>query len=180
MPSVRMPLQVPYDGWTVDDLPDDDDRRYELVDGALLVTPPPALRHQEAAGALLGLLLPVLPPSWRAVTEPGLHVDRRNYRQPDLVVYDRAASARGRIEPQDVHLAVEIMSPSSVSTDRVAKPAQYADAGIPHFWRLELDPLVLVVHRLVGDSYEVSGRYEDEVRLDEPVPVAFRLATLLD
>jgi Uma2 family endonuclease len=175
-----MPLQVPLDGWTVDDLPDDDRARYELVDGALVVTPPPALKHQEAAVALLGVLLPVLPRGRRAVLEPGLHFDRRNYREPDLVVYDRAASARGRIEPQDVLLAVEIMSPSSVSSDRVSKPVQYAAAGIPHFWRLELDPLLLVVHRLAGTSYDVVAQLDDVVELDEPVPVAFRLAELLD
>jgi hypothetical protein len=74
---------------------------------------------------------------------------------------------------------VEVMSPSSVSNDRVTKPVQYAAANIPHFWRLEVDPLVLVVHRLAGSAYEVVGHYDDEVELDEPVPVAFRLAELL-
>jgi len=173
-----MPLQMPVDGWTVDDLPDDE-LRYELVDGGLLVTPPPLPRHQEVAGALVQLLQPVLPGTWRAVMSQGLSLDRRNYRVPDVLVYDRAASSRGRITPPDVHLAVEVMSPGSVSTDRVAKPAQYAAAGIPHFWRLELDPLLLVVHHLVGDAYEVVGRLSDEVHLDEPVSVAFRLTDLL-
>jgi Uma2 family endonuclease len=176
-----MPLQVPFDGWTVDDLPDDDLFRHsELVDGALLVNPPPSLRHQETAMAMARLILPRLPAEWRVVVEPGVHFDRRNYRQPDVVVYDAAALARDRIEPPDVRLAVEIMSPGSVSTDRVTKPAQYAAAGIPHFWRLELDPLVLVVHRLVGTAYDEVGRFEDEVHLVEPVEVRFRLGSLLD
>ena len=178
MPGV-MPLQVPFDGWTVDDLPDDS-RRYDLVDGALLVTPPPSLRHSVAAFSLARLLLPHLPKGVAVLRERGVHFDRRNYRQPDLVVYDRRALARDLIEPSDVLLAVEVMSPSSVSTDRVAKPAQYAAAGILHFWRLELDPLLLVVHRLAAEAYEVVGRFEDEVALEVPVPVAFRLATLLD
>ena len=176
-----MPLQVPVDGWTVDDLPDDEySRLYELVDGALLVTPPARLRHDEAAAALSLLLRTAVAPDQRVLTARGVYFDRRNYRVPDVVVYDQGASARDRITAADVHLVVEVMSPGSVSTDRVAKPAQYAAAGIPHFWRLELDPLVLVVHRLVDDADEVVGRYDDEVRLDEPVPVAFRLATLLD
>jgi Uma2 family endonuclease len=144
------------------------------------VTPPPALRHQLATSSLLRVLLPQLPTGLAVVVEPGLHFDDRNYRQPDVVVFDRRALAGDRLAPRDVLLAVEVMSPSSVSTDRVTKPAQYADAGIPHFWRLELDPLLLVVHRLAGDAYEVAGRLTDDVRLDEPVPVAFRLATLLE
>lgn len=174
-------LHVPFDGWTVDDLSDDDTSRLcELVDGALLVTPPPSLRHQEVGIALQHLLARSLPPAWRCVTEAGLHFDQHNYRRPDVLVYDRTASARGRIAPSDVHLAVEIVSPGSVSTDRIAKPAQYAAAGIVSFWRLELDPLVLVVHRLAGDVYEVVGRFDDEVAVDDPVELRFPLATLLD
>jgi Uma2 family endonuclease len=175
-----MPLQVPFEGWTVDDLPDDEHRRYELVDGALLVTPPPPLRHDEAAMALALLLTAAVPADHRVLTAAGVHFDRRNYRLPDVLVYARSASIRGQIQPRDVLLAVEVMSPSSVSTDRVAKPAQYAAAGIPHFWRLELDPLVLVVHRMAADAYEVVGSYGDAVELDEPGPVAFRLADLLE
>ena len=179
--GVMEPLVVPYDGWTVDDLPDDDVfRSSELVDGALLVNPPPSLRHQEVATALMVLLRRRLPAHWRVVVEAGVHFDRRNYRKPDVVVYDVAASARDRIEPQDVRLAVEVMSPGSVSTDRVAKPAQYAAAGISHFWRLELDPLVLVVHVLAGDVYREVARFDDLVVLEEPVALSFRLATLLD
>lgn len=176
-----MPLEVPFDGWTVDDLPDDDYARCrELVDGALVVSPAAELRHDEAAMALWTRLLAALPAHLRALTASGVHVDRRNYRVPDVVVYDRAASARGLITAADVLLAVEVMSPGSVSTDRVTKPAQYAAAGIPHFWRLELDPLLLVVHRLAGSSYEVVAELADVVELAEPVPVAFRLGDLLD
>ncbi|HWG94280.1 MAG TPA: hypothetical protein VNU66_08665 [Mycobacteriales bacterium] len=47
-------------------------------------------------------------------------------------------------------------------------------------WRLELDPLLLVVHRLAGSAYEVVAQHHDVVELDEPVPVAFRLGDLLD
>jgi Uma2 family endonuclease len=174
-----MPLQVPVDGWTVDDLPDDG-LRYELVDGGLLVTPPPRPRHQEAALALAQILRPALPREWRAVPAQGLYFGPRDYRVPDVLVYDREASRRDSITPADVHLVVEVMSPGSVSTDRVTKPAQYAAAGIPHFWRLELEPLLLlVVHRLSGESYEVAGSHDDEVALDEPVSVSFRLAELL-
>jgi Uma2 family endonuclease len=102
-----------------------------------------------------------------------------DYREPDLAVYRRAASERGRVEPRDVALAIEVMSPGSVSDDRVAKPALYAAAGIPHFWQLELDPLVLVTHALAGDVYRQTGRDDDEVDVERPVRVRFRLADVL-
>ena len=176
-----MPLEVPVDGWTVDDLPHDGYRRlYELVDGALLVTPPPSVRHDEAAAALSLILRAAATSEQRVLTARGVYFDRRNYRVPDVVVYHCRASVRDSVTAADVHLVVEVTSPGNASTDRVTKPAQYAAAGIPHFWRLELDPLLLVVHRLAGDAYEVVGRFDDEVVLDEPVPVSFRLASLLD
>jgi hypothetical protein len=67
-----------------------------------------------------------------------------------------------------------------VSTDRVAKPAQYAAAGIPHYWRLELEPLLLVVHELAAGGYEEAGRFDEEVVVHQPVPVRFALSQLLD
>jgi Uma2 family endonuclease len=169
------------DGWTVDDLqliPDDVPYRYELVDGGLLVTPPPDLRHAEAADALRQLLRDHLPSGLRVLTDPGVYVDRRNYRQPDVAVY-RRGERRDRMQVQDVVLAVEVVSPSSVTTDRVTKPAQYAAAGIPHFWRFELDPALLVTHALAAGVYHESGRFSDEVDVREPVALRFRLADLL-
>jgi hypothetical protein len=36
-----------------------------------------------------------------------------------------------------VVLAVEVVSPSSTTHDRFIKPALYAEAGIPSYWRVE-------------------------------------------
>jgi Uma2 family endonuclease len=179
--AVMTTLPSSAEGWTVDDLPDDGGRLYELVDGALLVSPPPRLEHDDAASALDRLLAPLLPADLRVGVHRGVYFDRRNYRHPDVVVFSRsAARAKGRIEASDVRLAVEVVSPSSVSTDRVAKPAQYAAAGIPHYWRLELEPLLLVVHELAAGGYEEAGRFDEEVVVHQPVPVRFALSQLLD
>ncbi|MGH3611494.1 MAG: Uma2 family endonuclease [Pseudonocardia sp.] len=35
---------------------------------------------------------------------------------------------------------MEVLSPGSHRTDHVAKRADYADAGIPHYWIVDLDP----------------------------------------
>lgn len=174
---------VPFrlDGWTVDDLPDEGTRLYELVDGALLVSPPPRLEHDDAASALDHLLTPLLPAGLRVGLHRGMYFDRRNYRHPDVAVFSRtAARAKGRIEASDVVLAVEVVSPSSVSTDRIAKPAQYAAAGIAHYWRLELDPLLLVVHELADRTYRETARFDDVVAVQQPVPLRFPLSALLD
>lgn len=180
MPAVTT-LPFHPDGWTVDDLGElpDDGYRYELIDGALLVSPPPELPHQYLTGRLVALLLAQLPERYRAAPAPGLYFDKRNYRIPDVVVFRRERLAGGHLGPDDVLLAVEVVSPGSVRMDRVAKPAQYAAGGIPHLWRVELDPLELVTHELTGEAYQETGRYDAHVDVVSPVPLRFSLPELL-
>jgi Uma2 family endonuclease len=170
------------DGWTVDDLDDlpDDGLRYELVDGSLRVNPPPTNVHDYVVGRFVVLLDGTLDDSWRVIPGGGIRFDAHNYREPDLMVIKRDALHTRLADPRDVLLAIQVMSPSSVTTDRLVKPAQYAAAGIPHYWRLELgDVPVLVTHELEGEVYRETGRFADEVVVDRPVALRFRLADLL-
>ncbi len=54
----------------------------------------------------------------------------------------RRAPRSGRtvwIDPSEILLIVEIVSPGSVELDRYLKPVEYAQAGVRHFWRIERD-----------------------------------------
>lgn len=177
--TVMTSFHVPFDGWTVDDLPDVD-FRYELVDGALLVTPPEAPRNSRVASRLHLHLAPALDRSWDVLVGGGVFFDRRNFRVPDLLVCRREAIDTGRVHAADLLLAVEVMSPSSIANDRVAKPAQYAAAGIPHYWRIEPEPRLLLTYALEGDVYRETGRFEDAVAVWEPVALSFRLVDLFE
>lgn len=61
----------------------------------------------------------------------------------------------------------------------MAKPAQYAQAGIPFVWRVEADPLTLTTYELDGSGHRETGRFDDVVALAQPVPLRFRLRELL-
>ncbi len=148
--------------WTFDDWPElpDDGHRYEIVDGNLLVTPPPTQVHQIEAGALRDQLFRAAPSGWRVVSELPLPLGPDHVRVPDVVVHRWPPHAPGSdprnpVTVADVGLVVEVVSPRSRRTDRFAKPAEYADAGIGLFWRLETDP-ERVLHAFVLRS----GRYE--------------------
>jgi len=174
-------LPAATEGWTVDDLDafPDDGLRYELVDGSLHVSPPATVRHSHAASHLGYLFSAALDVSWVAVVDAGIRFDDRTYRQPDLSVVSRQALDRPLAVPADVLLAVEVVSPNSVTADRLTKPAQYARAGIVHYWRLEPSEPLLVTFELDGETYREAGRFTDEVVVERPVPLRFRLAVLL-
>ncbi len=154
------PTAVPdlFRTWTVDELADlpDDGFRYELVDGRLEVTPPPTQAHQELGEGLRALLMAAAPAGWRSRVEYPLRFGADTQRQPDVVLYrwplhEPSGDRQNPVGPRDLGLIVEIVSPSSRRRDRFAKPGEYADAGIPIYWRLETEP-ELTLHTFVLDG----------------------------
>ncbi len=136
--------------WRFDQLVDlpDDGRRYEVVDGHLVVTPPPSQDHQLVAARLHAQIAQACPAVWEVVQEYPLPLGSDG-RVPDLAVVRRRPLTGGARPyphgPEDVGLVVEVSSPSTRKTDLFAKPGEYAEAGIPLFWRV--DPLPeLAVH----------------------------------
>jgi Uma2 family endonuclease len=130
-----------------------DERRYELVDGNLITVPPATARHQRV---ILGLAM------WlakafgdRVLLAPGVRTatDSLNGRIPDLVVSTRPVPDETVwVAPDLVALAIEIVSKGSERTDRWFKPLEYARVGIPRFWRVEPDDVV-VQFRLEDGQY---------------------------
>ena len=134
----------------------DDGRRYEVVDGHLVVTPPSTQDHQLVAGRLRQQIAEGCPPEWEVVQEYALPLGSDG-RVADLAVVRRRALGGPQPYPQgqqDFGLVVEISSPSTRKTDLFAKPGEYAEAGIPLLWRVDLQP-ELAVHpfRLGPDGY---------------------------
>jgi len=125
-----------------------DGRRYELVEGVLLVSPAPTPRHQRCVAALTALLYAaetdgsvVLPAPCEWVVDPG------TVFQPDVLVVRR----------QDLHetavrgtplLVVEVLSQSTRLTDLGAKRVAFESAGVPAYWVVDPEVPTLTVLRL--------------------------------
>lgn len=170
------------DDWTAEDLDRlPDDYRYEIVDGALHMTPSPLPEHNEIAHMLTAHLRSLSPEAWSATHDVDviLTEDGRNTRRPDVVVYRRDRK-RQKLRAVDVPLVVEIVSPSSKTEDRVTKPAVYAEAGIPCYWRVEQEPTLSVVeYRLteLGKYYEHSPR-AGVFTVEQPWPIEIDLGAV--
>ncbi len=78
----------------------DDGRRYEIIDGMLLVTPAPGWSHQEMSGALYVVLHAACPSPLRVLLAPfAVRTAPTSEVQPDVLVARRAPAVPGRDPP---------------------------------------------------------------------------------
>lgn len=159
----------------------DDGHRYELLDGALLVTPAPVWRHQSAVVRLVVLLDHDCPPALQVLVAPfDVVLAPDTVLQPDVLV-----ARRGDLTERDLPaapvLAVEVLSPSTRRIDLLLKSSRYAAAGVPSYWVVDPDEPRVRVFALVDGAYcEVAGAVDDEVlELTKPFPVRLVPADLL-
>jgi hypothetical protein len=95
--------------------------------------------------------------------------------------------AIGEIEPgeviraSEVHVIVEVLSPGSKRTDNVLKRSEYADAGIRHYWIVDIEPPIsLLACHLAGEfGYADSGTATGSFSATAPFPVEIDLDALL-
>jgi Uma2 family endonuclease len=162
--------------FTVDDLErmPDDGRRYELVDGVLMVSPAPGIPHQVVLLRLSVQLDSVRPPGLFVVPGPGVRMSDETELIPDLVVIDKDQLAGRRVTRPPL-LAVEIQSPSTALFDLNTKKAVYERFGVESYWIVvpEADRPELIAFDLRSGSFEQVARVTGEkpFRAQRPFPV---------
>ncbi|WP_406296376.1 Uma2 family endonuclease [Embleya sp. NBC_00888] len=179
--------------WTADDVivaQETSPYRIELLDGVLMTSPAPRLRHQRVSSTLSGRFEQAAADSGVAVMVfENVNVRRgeRDLLQPDIAVVTRAAGIEGleadevAFAPEDVLLAVEILSPGHEGADRIDKLARYAEWAIASYWVVDPKALTVETHTLDGDEYAPSGTAKPGVVTTLPAfaPVALDPGTLL-
>ena len=152
----------------------DDGHRYELVDGALLVTPAPAHIHQRVVSNLVVLLKSACPPELEALVAPfDVVLSADTVLQPDLLVAARADFTK-RDLPMAPLLAVEVLSPSARRIDLMLKFSRFEAAGCAAYWVVDPDTPSLIAWELRDGAYtqvaKVTGT--EPARLTSPFDVA--------
>jgi Uma2 family endonuclease len=159
---------------TVEDVLDlpGDAPRVELHDGAMIVTPSPTLGHQTIGNLLWMWFRQHAPEEYVAATAVGVLVTLRDTLEPDVVLFRQPITASHHyFLPEQVAIAVEIVSPATKRRDRLEKPALYAAAGIPHFWRIEQDPLHVFAYDLTDGKYDLVADSADRLSLTAPFEI---------
>ena len=124
--------------------------RYELIGGELIVKPAPGGMHQFAVSEIHVLLYNYLRDQHVAValTSPAdLELEPGTITQPDVfVIPEGGAASDGDFRWSDVTsllLAVEVISPGSIRTDRVTKREYYMDVGVPDYFIVDVDARIV-------------------------------------
>jgi len=145
-------------------LPESNDRKLELVEGLLVVSPKPMSWHQHAGNRMTFCSNEQLPQTLIAIGEVEVVIDDAplTIRVPDMTVTRTELFDLNppRYSATDVLLAVEVLSDGTRRIDRVLKFSEYADAGIPQYWIVDLgEPTTLLAYQLVDGDYELSAEH---------------------
>ena len=138
-----------------------DGLRHEIIGGSHFMTPAPSIRHfffyysvkyeiytqVELAGLGVVLSAPV-----------DVQLSDHDIVQPDLVVVlaehsERITSTKLNGPPD---LIVEILSPSTASTDLTLKKQLYERVGVPEYWIADPDAKRIDQYLLQGDRYHLA------------------------
>lgn len=156
----------------------DDGRRYELIGGAIVMTPSPLPVHQWVLQRLFRLVDDACPEGHRVFVAP-IDYDLPGEQRvvPDIIVVPDASVGKKRLRGP-VLLIAEIVSPGSRVNDYFTKRAVYAEAGVPAYWIVDPARGHLLALRLAGSAYEPYADTDGPVTLDWPLAVSFSVADL--
>ena len=153
--------------WTLDELHrlPDDGNKYEVVRGALFVTPPPSVEHEVIIARLTRLLDPyVIAQNLGMVFHARAVVRRRGSEvEPDLYVSHDLRSSGIRHENDWERtplpsLVVEVQSKTTRRRDLNEKRAYYLeDVGVPEYWIVDRQRRIIRVARPGSEDVELES-----------------------
>ncbi len=182
----------PYTLYDLDALPEDG-KRYELADGWLTELSPSPW-HDHAADRLKDILKNAARLAGAPVYVAGGPNDittPAGVRKPDVFIVPRdvaRTAISGKVRTyyaSDLLLVAEVISPRSGSeqVDRVRKVREYASAGIPVYWIVDLEPETKVtILTLHSDEYvlDTEIRAGRTLTVGRPYAISFDPGTLTE
>jgi Uma2 family endonuclease len=173
-------------------LPEYPDRDYELQDGHVVMSAKPIPDHQHAVFELGVQLRSQVPEHLKLLLEVDVDMDLvpptqpGTVRAPDLVVVTHEAFLRvrhegGFLRAAECVLAIEVHSTTARRTDQVIKHGEYADAGIGHYWMVDLlgGPALTACHLGGAFGYVDEPPVTSTFTTQHPFPARLDLAALV-
>src|SRR5690625_587619 len=151
----------------------DEGEKVELIDGEIYnMSPAPSRQHQQILVELFKAFSSFLedaecevyfaPFDVRLFAENKRNDDINNVVQPDLTV----VCDKDKLDDQGCNgspdLIIEVISPSSIKTDRWEKYQLYEKAGVKEYWLVDPINQSVEVHHLDNANYEFQGVFTQE------------------
>ncbi len=149
------------------------DKRFELIEGELLMTPSPVPKHQRISGKLEFALR-------KFVTENDLgelfdapcdvYLDDENVVQPDIlfIAKERLSIIGEKNIKGAPDLLIEIISESSAYRDMVQKKKLYARFGVKEYWIVIPEEKLIEIYILKDNAFQLYKTYSGDDTLDSP------------
>ena len=138
----------------------DDGRRYEVLDGALVVGPRPGAIHQAVAARLAALLLRACPQDMFVISGAAVRLTHTTEFAPDVTVVRQIPPGGGKLTEPPL-LAVEVRTPATALIDLHRRKAAYQAFGVRSYWVIVPD-----IRRPELTVFEaVDGRYEQAAQV---------------
>jgi Uma2 family endonuclease len=149
----------------------DQERRYECVEGKIIMMTEVSRDHSRIVTNLVVALAAILDRELYEIASSDFGVNTPLSRRfPDVLVEPASRDGKGRTSESPIFIA-EVMSPSTVTVDRKKKPAEYATLASLQTYAVfsQDEPTVWVWQRSESGLPEKPTRLEGrEARLDIP------------
>ena len=157
-----------------------EDKRYELLDGDLVVVPAPKEVHQRVLMNLSLLIFQSvkLSGAGHVYAAPfDVVLSDTDVVQPDLLFI---SNERAHIITEEnvqgaPDLVVEILSPSTAERDQTFKRSLYAKHGVKEYWLVNTDDKTVTALHLDAQQYAVVGVCGEGQTLDSPTLKGFTM-----
>jgi Uma2 family endonuclease len=172
--------------WTIYDLesyPMEEGKRYEIVEGELLVSSQPHWNHQETCNNIAFELT-----AWsrtqatgRGVPAPGVIFDPQNAVASDVVWVSTERLEHVLGDDGKLHdapdLVVEVLSPGPANTrrDREAKLRLYSVRGVREYWIADWNEKRLQVYRYDAGALKLVATLLEGDELESPLLPGFKV-----
>ncbi len=157
-----------------------EDKRYELIDGDLIMVPAPKVTHQRNSKKLARLFDDFVEEHELGevfIAPCDVVLSNTDVVQPDILF---VSNERSYIVTEDnirgaPDLVVEVLSPSTAQRDRTLKRTLYALHGVSEYWQADTDAKSVTVLTLEDGEFRVAGIYGEGQTLVSPLLAGFSL-----
>ena len=154
-------------------IPDGDERRYELIDGELMLAPAPIPTHQMIVLELVYILKEFVERHGlgRVFISPiDVLLSEHDVVQPDILFIsaERLHIVGERNIQGAPDLVIEVLSPSTTERDRVLKSSSYLRFGVPEYWIVDPAERTIEVMRAGQTEFDTLRVYTEGTFAESP------------